>query len=223
MKSERWLAALAASSLVLSGCLGRPSQPVFMALPYPEAHQQSVPGTAGPVGNSDLTWRAHEEQNYGRKDSARRLYRRALRECPGDDEAKAGMARNLYDLGYYADASELTQQVMANGGCHTPYASQLEVAMQSGSGNYCEARDAAASLGAWAQKNHQPLQAVDSYLTASRISAYNLNDGPGTHRYLAAAKDAARGGDVEAHRRIADYERSLKRDCMFAKLNLSQL
>lgn len=212
--------ALATICIIITGCAGRPGRPMHMGLPVPESHREPLPGTvAGPSASPELKHRAAVALNNGQNDRARSLYQRAVKECPDDAEARLGLANALHRLGYHAPASEHAQWVMCHGGCHTPYAAQLEVTLQSTSGNYADARAAAVTLAQWADANRQPLQAVDGYLTASRISAYNLNDGPSTWKYLNLAKAQVRPGDEQAATRIANHERALKRDCLWARLN----
>jgi tetratricopeptide (TPR) repeat protein len=234
MQTKRWAAALVLSSagiVALTGCMGPAGVPVYMALPNPEVKPVRVP--RGPDGNpvipcvemsddavrtADLKARGAAELAANRVETGRRYYQRALKIAPADDEAKLGLANSYYRLGYYAKASCLAQEVMAGGGCHTPYAAQLEVAMQTASGNHREARAAAQLLARWAEANGQPLQAVDAHLTAARLSAYHLNDGPATWEHIGRARALLRGTDREALARIDAFERDIKRECAWYRL-----
>lgn len=225
------LALAAGAVLALGGCMGPAGTPVYMALSNPEVKPvcvargpdgaPAIPCVAMPAEaahTARLKALGAAELAAGRFDSGRRYYQRALKASPSDDEAKLGLANTEYRLGHYADASRLAQEVMAGGGCHVPYAAQLEVAMQTASGNYQEARAVAQALACWAEANGQPLQAVDAHLTAARLSAYELNDGPATWQHIRRARSLLRGTDREALARIDAFERDIRRDCAWYRL-----
>ncbi|MBX7246023.1 MAG: tetratricopeptide repeat protein [Candidatus Sumerlaeaceae bacterium] len=236
MTLSRWLSVpvkvlgVCVTLAALTGCVSQRHETMYVGLPNPDAVTPASKNPLAACPNLPLTkqgdpyvyelkCRAADELNLGRLDRAKVLYQKALKIEPNDAEIKLGYANCLYRLGFYDKAVCQTNEVIRGGGCHVPYAAQLEITMETASGNYDKARCTATELAKWAEKNGQIPQAIDANLTAARLSGRYLNDGPATWKYIEKAKSLLRPSDREAAARIAALERELKKTCMFYRLN----
>ncbi|MCX7017900.1 MAG: tetratricopeptide repeat protein [bacterium] len=218
-----WLLSVLPACLVLAGCVSPRYETVYAGLARPERvvspQARLVPVNTNPMPLKDYAACA---LNEGRNDDALKLYKDALKQCPGDDQARLGLANAYYRMGWYSEACPLASAVIAHGGPFLPAASQLKIEMETASGNYDAARQAADVLAQWAERNGQKYTAIDAWLIASRLCSKHLDDAQGTFFYLNKAKALAGPADLEAAKRIEGCEKELKRTCYWARLYARQ-
>lgn len=210
---------------LIAGMLSGPAYARELApgLPAPEKEQQKSwrsflklrrGSNAEDGSTSGLAIEAKAEMRRGNFRSAERLYQRALKHQPNDENLNFELAEVLYRRDKPDAARQHVDIVIQNGSSRVEDAARLKLKMESKAGNHEHARAAAQSLAAWAEKSDDVLTAIENRLLASRISHENLNDASGTYYNLEKAKFLMDSADEETRAKVSEFEAEITRTRM---------